>query len=139
MGWFDKLVMGGATDLVKETGDAIDKVFTSDEERNQHIEVIEKIKDAVRQRQHELNMAGANRGLFIAGWRPALGWIGAISLFFYYVPQYVIASFLWVKMTLGAGTIQPYPATADGLMELVVLLLGGATLRSYEKSKGVSK
>lgn len=139
MGWFDKLVSGGASDLVKETGNAIDKIFTSDEERNKHKEVIAKIKDAMLQRQHELNLAGAGRNMFIAGWRPALGWIGAISLFFYYVPQYVIASYLWVTTSLELGSIQEYPATADGLMELVVLLLGGATLRSYEKSKGVSK
>lgn len=139
MKWLNSLVGGGAADLVDSTTNLIDRTFTSDDERNKHKEVIEKLKDASRQRQHELNLAGAGRNMFIAGWRPALGWIGAISLFMYYVPQYTIASILWVKQTIATGVLGEYPASADGLMELVVILLGAQGLRSYEKTKGVSK
>ena len=139
MKWLNSLVGGGAADLVDSTANLIDRTFTSDDERNKHKEVIEKLIDASRQRQHELNVVGASRSMFIAGWRPALGWVGVISLAMYYIPQYAIAAFMWVKITLSTGELSSFPATSDGLMELVFVLLGAQGLRSYEKSKGVSR
>lgn len=78
-----------------------------------------------------------HRSLFVAGWRPWIGWTLGISLFFFFVPQYVAASIMWVRAVILAGELVAYPVSADGLFELVLGMLGLGALRTYEKSQGI--
>ena len=79
--------------------------------------------------QSEVNAAEAtNTNLFVSGWRPAIGWIGAAGLAY----QYVLRPFL---SATGYGN---FPALDGSLMELVMAMLGMAGLRTYEKKLGVA-
>ncbi len=62
-----------------------------------------------------------------------------MSLACYFIPQYVIGTYLWAKVSLAAGAVATFPVSAEGLMQLVVALLGMSTLRTYEKITKVSK
>jgi hypothetical protein len=80
--------------------------------------------------QSQTNIAEAtNPNLFVSGWRPAIGWIGAAGLAY----QYVIRP---LATATGYGT---YPALDGSLMELVMAMLGLAGLRTYEKKIGVAR
>jgi hypothetical protein len=80
--------------------------------------------------QSQTNTAeAANPNLFVSGWRPAIGWIGAAGLAY----QYVIRP---LATATGYGT---YPALDGSLMELVMAMLGLAGLRTYEKKIGVAR
>jgi hypothetical protein len=80
--------------------------------------------------QSETNTAeAANPNLFVSGWRPMIGWIGAAGLAY----QYVIRP---LATATGYGT---YPALDGSLMELVMAMLGLAGLRTYEKKIGVAR
>jgi hypothetical protein len=149
MGWFNKSESIDATaGLIKNTGDAFDALFTSDEERAQAKAVFAKIKQRPAAWAHALNLANAqDSSWFNSGWRPAIGWVGAVSLFFFYVPQFIMASFVWVKACLivvaayNVGTpldLPAYPVSDAGLWQLITLLLGGKALRSIEKTEGVN-
>ena len=83
--------------------------------------------------------SNASLGWRPAGWRPAIGWVCAMSLAVFFIPQYSTATYLWVKACLAVGSIVPYPVDAEGLMELVFGMLGIAALRTYEKKQGVTK
>lgn len=114
----------------------LDELFTSEEER-----AAAKLKlQALMQQPHILqavaNIEGAkHRSIFVAGWRPAIGWVAALGLGY----QYLVLPF--------AGLINAYlklPADlpnleSDQLMTLVLALLGLGGMRTYEKFKGVSK
>jgi len=135
-------------DLVEKTGGALDRLFTSDEERLSRAEVLERLKQRPSEFAQQLNLIGAAGNWFNSGWRPALGWVGALSLLLFYVPQYVMAAVVWVSavyqyldaIKAGEAIVLPaYPVTANGIMELIGLLLGGAVLRSYEKRQGIAK
>jgi hypothetical protein len=79
--------------------------------------------------QSEVNAAEAtNPNLFVSGWRPAIGWIGAAGLCY----QYVLRPFLTAT---GYGN---FPPLDGSLMELVMAMLGMAGLRTYEKKLGVA-
>ena len=81
-----------------------------------------------------------HRSVFVAGWRPAFGWVGAISIAAYFIPQYIMASVLWVHSCWSTMAMQPFPIPEPaGLLELVGLMLGVGTLRTIEKIKGVTK
>jgi len=136
----------------KQAGDAIaspidaisnglDKLFTSDEERATANQVMEKIRQQPSIMQVELNKVEAqHRSMFVAGWRPAIGWVLAISLAFFYIPQFALASVLWVKVCWAAEKLQPYPISEiGGLTQLVFALLGLGTLRTAEKFGGKTK
>ena len=144
MGWFgrDKSIDATAN-LVKNTGDAFDALFTSDEERANAKAVFTKIKQRPAAWAHALNMADATSGnWFNSGWRPAIGWVGAIGLFMFFIPQYAIGAIVWGKLAIAvdwstAGAAFPsYPVSSEGLWQLITLLLGGKVLRSVEKSEG---
>ena len=100
---------------------------------------MEKIKQQPDEWAHQLNLINANdSNWFNSGWRPALGWVGALGMFFYFVPQYALGAFLWVNHCLATGTIVQYPVSDSGLWELVAMLLGAGTLRTAEKKMGVA-
>lgn len=80
--------------------------------------------------QTEINKIEAqHRSLFVAGWRPAIGWVCAIGLAFPFIVNPLIE---WAG---GTGLKIPM----DQLMELVVALLGLGTLRTFEKLAGRAK
>ena len=85
--------------------------------------------------QSEVNAAEAgSQSIFVAGWRPMIGWACAIALSANYLFPYVI----WLIGPL-TGPL-PAPPKLDGsLMELITGMLGLAGLRTYEKSKGLTK
>jgi hypothetical protein len=145
MGWFSSLL--GAKDTVEavgtaveKTGNALDNLFTSDDERLTHAEIMERINQQPAEWAHQLNMLNAqDSSWFNSGWRPALGWVGAVGMFCFFVPQYLLAAGMWVYACLQAGVLVPYPINADGLWELVAMLLGGGVLRTVEKANGTAK
>ena len=87
--------------------------------------------------QLEVNKAEAASGsLFKGGWRPAIGWICGLALFWSFILQPFLVFFLLV---FGVD-LPPLPeiGTAD-LMPILLGMLGLGGLRSYEKVQKVTK
>ena len=87
--------------------------------------------------QIEVNKAEASNGnLFVAGWRPAIGWICGAALAFHFILAPLISSaFAWA----GADAPELPAFDMQSLMTILTGMLGLGTLRTYEKYKGVSK
>lgn len=85
-----------------------------------------------------------NPSIFVAGWRPAIGWICAIALALNYWPRAVVATFFWCVQAYSSGTIPPFPDLGTtALLGLVGSMLGVVGIRSLDKwlgtdAKGVS-
>ena len=125
---------------VSAVGNVLDKLFTSDEERGILENAKAKLAMAPHIAQSEINKVEAShRSMFVAGWRPAIGWVCALALATYYLPQHIMAAVLWVKMCWAASEMQPYPIDIKGLLELVLALLGLGGLRTFEKLTGRAK
>ncbi|PHR89121.1 MAG: hypothetical protein COA76_04890 [Moritella sp.] len=130
MSFWTKLFGGAVTEPIDALGSAVDKIFTNDEERMQAQAVLDKIAQKPAILQAEINKIEAqHRSLFVAGWRPAIGWVCAIGLAFPFIVNPLIE---WA-----GGTGPKIPM--DQLMELVVALLGLGTLRTFEKLAGRAK
>lgn len=129
----DRLLLPAAATPIEAIGKVFDALFTSDEERAQAAAVLERLRQQPGVLQVELNkVEAAHRSVFVAGWRPAVGWICAAGLGWAYLghPLFVWAAALWAP-----GLAPPAIAT-DSLFELVLALLGMAGLRSAEKAVG---
>lgn len=76
----------------------------------------------------------ASPHLFVAGWRPAVGWCCAAGFLWASIGQPLVS---WLAAAKG----WPMPPTVDNDLLLTVLggMLGLGALRSYEKAKGVTK
>jgi hypothetical protein len=120
-----------AVEPIDAIGNALDKVLTSDEERLKAHFALEKLRQHPAELQAALNKLEAkHRSLFVAGWRPCIGWIGALGL------ANVFLLNPWLQWLTGmSGPMLP----AESLMELVIALLGLGTLRTVEKMGGKTK
>jgi hypothetical protein len=86
--------------------------------------------------QAETNkIEAAHRSVWVAGWRPALGWVSALSFAWIFLLAPITQ---WVLLLTGNTVVLPV-LQSDVLLELTFALLGLAGLRTYEKQKGLSK
>lgn len=86
--------------------------------------------------QVEVNKIEAGHSsVFVAGWRPAIGWVCAAALAWAFIVGPVLA---WSLAVLGIRESLP-PIMTDNLFELVLAMLGLGGLRTFEKMRGVAR
>jgi len=142
MSFLSKLMGGG--DVVKSVGDALDNLFTSDEERMEAERELTKAKRSFDYKesklvaeqniaQMEVNKADARSGSFFqAGWRPAIGWVGAFALAY----QFILYPLLVWALAVSSLDIEPPPLIdANALYPIITGMLGIAGMRSFDKLK----
>ena len=84
---------------------------------------------ALDAKQAEINTAEAsNSNVFVSGWRPAIGWIGAGGLAYHFIVRPIFVGLGWTSL----------PGLDGMLFELIFAMLGFGGLRTYEKLKGVA-
>lgn len=139
------LLIGG---LVEGIGKIADDLFTSDKERlDAEIEMrrvgIEaaKIDAGLLAGQHEINKEEAkHQSIFVAGWRPAVGWVCVVALGYQFV-LYPLLTWAWAWLQsagfVDAALSPPPLLDVDALMVLITGLLGLAGARTFERVKGV--
>jgi len=138
MSFLANLLGGG--DVVKSVGDTLDNLFTSDEERLEAEQEIMKARrnfDYLENKlvaeqniaQMEVNKQEAKGNWFQSGWRPAIGWIGAITLAYQYI---VYPLLLW---TLDDASKAPPQMDSSMMFTIITGMLGIAGMRSFDKLK----
>ena len=86
--------------------------------------------------QTEVNKVEAgSRSLFVAGWRPFIGWVCGSAFAYHYVLQ----PFLLFLFALYGKTVALPVFSMESLLTVLLGLLGLGGMRTYEKFKGVSK
>jgi len=116
---------------IEAIGKTIGELFTSDDERLTHQEILTKLAQAPQTAQQEINKLEAqSRSTFVSGWRPAIGWVCAVALLFNFVLNPLIQ---WIVGSTGPVIDQ------DMIMKLVWALLGLGGFRTVEKIKGRTK
>jgi|TARA_R110000772_G_scaffold4198_1_gene14718 hypothetical protein len=126
--------------LVPLVGDVLDRFFPDKEKAAQAKREIEsQLTDHLAKidlAQLQVNKEEAkSRNVFIAGWRPFVGWTCGLALCWTYILQ-PIAQFVLAQ----TGNLIDLPALDMSTMMPVLLgMLGLGGLRSFEKFKKVSK
>jgi hypothetical protein len=87
--------------------------------------------------QLEINKAEAASGsLFKGGWRPFVGWTCGFALLYHFI----LCPLIIFVVTIFGVEIPPLPEFDMGsLMTVLLGMLGIGGLRSYEKTKGLTK
>jgi hypothetical protein len=129
--------------IVSGVADGLDSLFTSDEEREAANLKLQQVLSQPHILQAMANIESAkNTNWFVAGGRPALFWVCALSLLYHWlVKQFIIIAFiLALDAARAKEVIELLPSINSAeVTGLVAALLGLASVRGYEKVKGVAR
>ncbi len=119
--------------LIEPATKLLDKVIEDKDQKNALAHEIatmaERHAQELAQGQLEVNkVEAAHKSLFVAGWRPAIGWVCALGLFYNVILANIIG--IWVDVPEIDTTL---------LVPVMMGMLGLGAMRSYEKVQGVSR
>lgn len=129
--------------------DDIGNVFTSireawtgkkivDPKEQAELEIkMQQIEQAIAQGQIQVNIEEAKHSsIFVAGWRPFIGWVCGSALLFHYIVSPLI---MWLCLIGGIDIPNPPILDIASLMTLLGGLLGLGGLRTFEKTKNIER
>jgi len=130
MGWVSKIVGGSVTEPIEAVGNVITSIFGDKTEKLSHQEVMARLAQAPAIAQTEINRVEAShRSIFVAGWRPFIGWVAGLGL----------ANAFLINPTLSYFGMTGPELPLSIMTELVYALLGLGALRTVEKLNGRTK
>jgi hypothetical protein len=136
MGAIVEVDAGGVVTGIME---GIDDLFTSDEEREMARLKMQQLLQKPHMMQALTNLEESKHtNWFVAGWRPALGWLCVFMLAYAWVGR----DFVIICLSLAeqANTVKLLPVIdAQEILTLVLALLGLGGLRTYEKLTGKAR
>ncbi len=130
------LLGGGKDGALATISKVVDELHTSEEEKLDKKILMQRLQQKLAEKQLDVNAKEAShRSVFVAGWRPAIGWCGALALFFAFILSPCIE---WYAKFSGMDIVPPAIETGP-LLAIVTSMLGVAGMRSFEKAKGIAK
>ena len=124
------MILEGVTKAVQGIGSVIDSLHTSEEEKQTLRLRFAELDARMAEAQNKVNEKEAvHRSMFVAGWRPFIGWTCGLALFLHYL-VHPFLTLIWPTM--------PDPELST-MMPVLLGILGLGAYRSYEKKHGITK
>lgn len=119
----------------------IDRIPNKNEARKAEEEITKQLVDAANdavQGQLAINAKEAQHGsIFVAGWRPGIGWICGFALGWNFILHPIL---MWFAFITGVEGLDKAPTLDTGELSTILLgMLGLGGLRTYEKRFGVAR
>lgn len=126
--------------LLPILGSVLDKTI---QDKDIKLKTMAGLESAIVANAHSLNLEtiktnqaeAQHRSVWVAGWRPALGWSLALGVFWILI-GFPLTS--WGASLMGINGVLPELPT-DILLELTFAMLGMSAVRSFDKLKGLSR
>ena len=129
--------------IIDSVGKVASDLITTDKERLQLELEGRRIDQAIDLAQMEVNKTEAqNQNLFVAGWRPAVGWVGAAAMAYQFLLYPLLVwSWTWMQAEqIVPQEVKPPPMLdTEALWVILSGMLGIAGMRSFEKTRGVAR
>lgn len=77
----------------------------------------------------------AHQSMFVAGWRPAVGWVCALAMLL----NFILIPFINLGMEFAGQDIRLDLIEMDTMMPVLLGMLGLGGMRSYEKARSVAR
>ena len=126
--------------MIKSGVDLIDKFIPDTDAKNRakeqwQLRVLEIAAQEATQQSTTNTAEAAHKSLFVSGWRPAVGWVCALSFGWICFGQ-PLFSWIYVLTTKQPAPVVELPT--EMLMTTLLGMLGLGTLRTLEKIRGVN-
>lgn len=133
---FDVAGIGAVANLIKGGIDKIwpDKTEAQKAEMAQAMLLLQGELDNQRGQMEINKVEAASNSIFVAGWRPFIGWVCGAALLYQYLLRPIVGG-----MSASFGhPLPPFPGLDDNLWQLLMGMLGLGGLRTFEKIRGVA-
>lgn len=126
--------------LLPVASSVIDRVIPDKEaaekaKREMQIELVNNINDIAKAQIEVNKQEAAHRNVFVAGWRPFIGWTCGAAFCYHFVIQPLL-----IFVLAANGVALDLPSFDMGaLMTVLTGMLGLGGLRTFEKMKGAAK
>lgn len=137
MSFLSDLIGGGVVTAAEGIAGIVDRFVETPEEK-QAAEIV-KAKMLMRpgEVQAELNKIEAgHRSVFVAGWRPFIGWVCGVALLYNFIVRDIMA---WVITNTGTQASLPPELAMEHLLTILLGMLGLGGMRTFEKMNGKAK
>lgn len=127
---------------------AIEKIWPDPVKRSEELRKLEELRqtgDLAQLNAHVQLMLGqlkvnqqeaSHKSVFVAGWRPSIGWVGSAALAYQFV-LYPLLLWVWsileVKELVPKGITPPPVLDTTALFAMVSSMLGIGAMRSFDK------
>ena len=126
--------------LIGPISTLLDKVIPDADERHR---LAFEISTLAEKQAHEIAQAqiavnreeAASHSIFVAGWRPMVGWVCCAGL----ATNYLLVPICNFVLTLNESPITVPPLDLSEMMPVLLGMLGLGGLRTWEKTKGVAR
>jgi len=126
--------------LIGPISTLLDKVIPDADERHR---LAFEISTLAEKQAHEIAQAqiavnreeAASHSIFIAGWRPMVGWVCCAGL----ATNYLLVPVCNFILTITESPITVPPLDLSEMMPVLLGMLGLGSLRTWEKTKGVAR
>jgi hypothetical protein len=129
--------------IIDSVGKVASDLITTDKERIELELEGKRIDQATDLAQMEVNKTEAqNQNLFVAGWRPAIGWVGAAAMAYQFLAYPLLVwSWTWMQAEqIVPQEVKPPPMLdTEALWVILSGMLGIAGMRSFEKTRGIAR
>lgn len=131
MGILSSLIGSSIAEPIEAIGKVIGDLYESPGELLTKETLMKRVAMRPQIAQTEINkIEAAHRTVFVAGWRPFIGWVCGLGLAFEVI----------INPILTWATGRPVPHIPNMVFDLITILLGWqGALRTYEKIKGHTK
>lgn len=138
-GWLGvgKEVGSAAAEVIGALGQVIDDTVTSDQERAEaKLALTKLLQEPMKLQALQNQIEAQHRTVFVAGWRPAVGWVCALALLYNFIGHPLIE---WAFIAFVRDVAPPPPIDIGHLVAILLAMLGMAGYRTVEKAKGVAR
>jgi len=95
---------------------------------------LDQLEASLKMAQMDVNKTEAqHKSIFVAGWRPFIGWISGAALAY----NYIVQPLLFVLLSASGISVEMPVLDIGTLMMLMGGMLGFGAFRTFEKVKGV--
>ena len=128
------------TDLIAPVSGLLDKVIVDKDQKaklaHEIATMAERHAQELAKGQLEVNKTeAAHKSLFVAGWRPAVGWVCCLGM----AGNFLIIPFLNFGLAIADSEITIPLINLSEMMPVLGGMLGLGAMRTYEKIKGVER
>lgn len=124
-------------DIIGKAVGLIDDLHTSDEEKREiALKELQEVGQQLKAQVEVNNTEASHASIFVAGWRPAVGWVCGFALAY----AAIIDPLLRFVAQVGFGYADVFPTVDTNLtMQVLLGMLGLAGMRSWEGQQGVKR
>ena len=137
MSWLSNLIGGGVMTAAEGVAGIIDRFVETDDEKRTAEIIRARMMMQPSLVQTELNkVEAAHRSVFVAGWRPFIGWVCGAALLYNFVLRDLLA---WTLLNTGVQASMPPDLAMEELLTVLLGMLGLGAFRTAEKMAGKAK